>query len=1163
MEECWDTDGTTYVAYVQQTEQSAYYSPDNQYNNSSNQYNEYVQDERQQYSSENSYGNNSGSGRPRQNDRTFSSRGRNTFSRDGNDRNSRSNEESLEIQIDSSYVGRVIGRGGSKIQELQDESGAQIKILKESESNGCTSVKLTGSSDAREKAREMIEELTNDVGRMSKSKSSYGYNSGSQNYTNATFSGGNSAGWQNDSTNGEGNTFNDESLDIQIDSSYVGKVIGRGGSKIQELQEESGAQIKILRESEANGCTSIKLTGSTEARERAKTLIEELTTDSSRMSTNRSDYGYNGGSQNDTNVNFYGGNNSGWQNESPREEARYQRNISNEESLEIRINSSYIGKVIGRGGSKIQELQEESGAQIKIVQESESDGCTSVKLTGSAQACEKAKTMIEELTTDFGRMSTNRSNYGCNNTDSQSSVQENYHTGYQNNSANIEDSDEMVIKIESNYIGRIIGRGGSKIQELQDESGAQIKILKESEADGCTSVKLTGSAEAREAAKTMIEELASDGGRMSINRSNYGFNNSGLQNNSNVNSYGSNSGNWRNDSANQDAPNRINISNGETSVIQIDSTYVGRVIGRGGSKIQELQDESGAQIKILKDSEADGCTSVKLTGSDEAREKAKVMIEELTTDVGRMSSNRSNYGFNSAGSQNNTYGDNSSGWPNDSADGPVPDGINTFIDWDALKVQSDEARKRKLAALPPLKKDFYREDPAVAAMSKAEVQAFWAANNNISVINVEENDNKPIPNPVSTFHQAFQDYPELLTELSKQGFQKPSPIQCQAWPIILSGHDMIGIAQTGTGKTIAFLFPALVHIVGQITPREKRIGPSVVIMAPTRELAQQIEVEAKKYKYRGITSVCIYGGGSRRNQVNVVTKGVDIIIATPGRLNDLVMNKIVDVSGVTYLVLDEADRMLDLGFEPQIRKIVMDIRPDRQTIMTSATWTSEIQDLSERYLTKPFKVNVGALDLAAVHTVTQEIVFADDEDRRDILNDFLASMGPEDKVIVFVERKAVADDLSSDLLLRGVECQSIHGDREQCDREQALDDLKTGYVRILIATDVASRGLDIKDITHIFNMYFPRNIEEYVHRVGRTGRAGRTGTAISIFTRQDWMHAENFIKILEEAEQEVPEELYKMADRYRAWKQKKMAEDAQGRGMRRGGGGGGGGRRRF
>uniref|UniRef100_A0A2L2Y758 RNA helicase n=1 Tax=Parasteatoda tepidariorum TaxID=114398 RepID=A0A2L2Y758_PARTP len=582
----------------------------------------------------------------------------------------------------------------------------------------------------------------------------------------------------------------------------------------------------------------------------------------------------------------------------------------------------------------------------------------------------------------------------------------------------------------------------------------------------------------------------------------------------------------------------------------IDSNKVGKVIGRGGSKIQELQTESGARIKVLRDdgNSMDG-TTVRITGSQESRDAAKKLIEDLTTDFQRFSTDSSARSGERSAYSDSSYADS------------APNGTTTFIDWDKIGQECEEARKRKLASLPPIIKMFYSEDPSVTAMSKKAVHEFRMMNNNISVNKVNEDDDRPTPNPVTTFKHAFHPYPELLEELQKQNFKTPSPIQSQAWPILLNGYDMIGIAQTGTGKTIAFLFPALIHIVGQVTPRSQRVGPTCLILAPTRELAQQIESEAKKYTYHDIKCVCIYGGGSRRNQIGVVTKGVDIVIATPGRLNDLVMNKIIDVTGVTYLVLDEADRMLDMGFEPQIRKIVIDIRPDRQTVMTSATWTSEIQHLAARYMTNPFKVNVGALDLAAVHSVTQEIVFAEDEDRREILEEFIGNMGSGDKVIVFVERKCIADDLSSDLLLRGVSLQSIHGDREQCDREQALDDLKTGAVRILIATDVASRGLDIKDITHVFNMYFPRNIEEYVHRVGRTGRAGNTGHAISIFTRQDWMHAGALVKILEEADQFVPDELYEMSKRYKAWKMKKQAEEEAYGGRRSRGGGGG--RRRF
>ncbi|CAL7939654.1 unnamed protein product [Xylocopa violacea] len=561
----------------------------------------------------------------------------------------------------------------------------------------------------------------------------------------------------------------------------------------------------------------------------------------------------------------------------------------------------------------------------------------------------------------------------------------------------------------------------------------------------------------------------------------------------------------------------------EKLVIRIDTEKVGKLIGKSGSNIRELQDKTGTRIYVDR-STGNDTTGVTIVGCTEAQEQAKNLIEESLSDPpypGQQSQNEHN-------------------------DQNKPEIDFTNFDWSQANKQCDEYRKEKWSKCTPIVKNFYNEHPAVANMTKEQVAHIRKSNNNIEVkfmFDEKESDSEQlsIPNPIETFEQAFESYPEILEEIRKQGFTKPSPIQCQAWPILLSGQDLIGIAQTGTGQPI---------------PRSERNGPNVLVMAPTRELALQIEKEVNKYSYHGIKAVCVYGGGNRKEQVNIVTKGVEIVIATPGRLNDLVEANILNIASITYLVLDEADRMLDMGFEPQIRKTLLDVRPDRQTVMTSATWPQGVRRLAQSYMKNPIQVFVGSLDLATVHTVMQKIYIISEEEKSDMMYQFFRGMAPTDKVIVFFGKKTRVDDVASDLALQSVSCQSIHGGREQADREQALEDLKTGEVQILLATDVASRGIDIEDVTHVLNYDFPRDIEEYVHRVGRTGRAGRTGESITFMTRRDWSHAKELIHLLEEAQQEIPEELYQMADRHDAWKEKRANEKQLER-LDRGGGGSG------
>ncbi|XP_030573519.1 probable ATP-dependent RNA helicase DDX43 [Drosophila novamexicana] len=657
--------------------------------------------------------------------------------------------------------------------------------------------------------------------------------------------------------------------------------------------------------------------------------------------------------------------------------------------------------------------------------------------------------------------------------------------------------------------------------------------------------------------------------------------------------------NKRRDNYERDGNSHVKIAaeHAFSESLKISTDMVGRVIGRGGSNIARIQNEFTVRINVDKvDLLVKVSGNFQLNVSDAVNEIRKHISgkggggggagygrsneggygqsdgggggygRSHGAGYGRFDEGVDDYGHSNhksnGGGQSNYEFTASAARPETAADGD----LTGTIDWEGLNKASKIAEAARWAKCPKLIKDFYKELPEVANLSEAEVARIRMENNNISVSHVfeakEGESPTPIPNPVWTFEQCFAEYPDLLGEIQKQGFAHPSPIQSQAWPILLKGHDMIGIAQTGTGKTLAFLLPGMIHTEYQSTPRGTRGGANVLVLAPTRELALQIEMEVKKYSFRQMKAVCIYGGGNRNMQISDVERGAEIIICTPGRLNDLVQAGVVNVSSITYLVLDEADRMLDMGFEPQIRKVLLDIRPDRQTIMTSATWPPGVRRLAQSYMKDPIQVCVGSLDLAATHSVKQVIeLLEDDRDKFHALKSFVKNMSKTDKIIVFCGRKARADDVSSDLSLDGFATQCIHGNRDQSDREQAIADIKSGIVRILIATDVASRGLDIEDITHVINYDFPRNIEEYVHRVGRTGRAGRLGTSISFITRDDWGIAKELITILEEAAQEVPEELRHMSKRFAAMKQRRAAEGGAVGG--RAGGRGGGRRDRY
>lgn len=349
----------------------------------------------------------------------------------------------------------------------------------------------------------------------------------------------------------------------------------------------------------------------------------------------------------------------------------------------------------------------------------------------------------------------------------------------------------------------------------------------------------------------------------------------------------------------------------------------------------------------------------------------------------------------------------------------------------------------------------------------------------------------------------------------------------------MSGRDMVGIASTGSGKTLAYILPAIVHINAQPAVRQGD-GPVALILAPTRELAMQIHAEAEKFgKYAQIRSTCIYGGASKGPQTRELSAGVEICIATPGRLLDMLNENRTNLRRVTYLVMDEADRMLDMGFEPQIRKIVDQIRPDRQTLMWSATWPKEVQGLARDFLKDSIQVNIGSMEISANIRVTQKILICSPYDKMRLLIGELSKIlaNPEPgKIIVFTAKKVTADEVSAALVRDRFPAVALHGNKSQNERDWVMRQFKSGTSEILVATDVAARGLDVKEINYVINFDLPKGIEDYVHRIGRTGRAGKYGTAISFFSvSEDAKLANDLVKILEEAKQEVPPEIRAMS----------------------------------
>ncbi|WVZ50719.1 hypothetical protein U9M48_001947 [Paspalum notatum var. saurae] len=409
-----------------------------------------------------------------------------------------------------------------------------------------------------------------------------------------------------------------------------------------------------------------------------------------------------------------------------------------------------------------------------------------------------------------------------------------------------------------------------------------------------------------------------------------------------------------------------------------------------------------------------------------------------------------------------------------------------------------------------------------------------------------ETSGQEVPPPVSTFAEI--DLGDALNQnIRRCGYVRPTPVQRHAIPISLAGRDLMACAQTGSGKTAAFCFPIISGIMrGPPVARPQRGGgmgmrtacPSALILSPTRELSMQIHEEARKFSYQtGVRVVVAYGGAPITNQLRDLERGVDILVATPGRLVDLLERARVSLQSIRYLALDEADRMLDMGFEPQVRRIVeqMDMPPPgvRQTMLFSATFPKEIQRMASDFLENYIFLAVGRVG-SSTDLIAQRVEFVQEADKRSHLMDLLHAQrdtGKQTLTLVFVETKRGADSLESWLCMNGFPATSIHGDRNQQEREYALRSFKSGQTPILVATDVAARGLDIPDVAHVVNFDLPNDIDDYVHRIGRTGRAGKSGLATAFFNDNNSSLARSLAELMQESNQEVPAWLSRYAAR--------------------------------
>jgi ATP-dependent RNA helicase DDX46/PRP5 len=483
-------------------------------------------------------------------------------------------------------------------------------------------------------------------------------------------------------------------------------------------------------------------------------------------------------------------------------------------------------------------------------------------------------------------------------------------------------------------------------------------------------------------------------------------------------------------------------------------------------------------------------------------------------------------------------------------------------DADDVLAIANKKKKKEIPAVDhakveyePFRKMFYHEPAHLAEMSEEETANLRLELDGIKVRGLD------IPKPVQKWAEVGLGV-QTLDVVERLGYESLTSIQAQAIPSVMAGRDVIGVAKTGSGKTMAFLIPMFRHIKDQ-RPLENMEGPISLIMTPTRELATQIHKDCKPFlKALGLRAVCAYGGAPIKDQIADLKRGAEIVVCTPGRMIDLLAanaGRVINLRRVTYVVLDEADRMFDMGFEPQVMKIMANVRPDRQTVLFSATFPRNMEALARKTLKKPVEIVVGGKSVVAPE-ITQIVEVRNEDQKFFRLLELLGNLYEDDanedaRALIFVDRQESADNLLKELMRKGYPCMSIHGGKDQIDRDSTIEDFKAGIFPVLVATSVAARGLDVKQLKLVVNYDAPNHLEDYVHRAGRTGRAGNTGTAVTFLTEEQDRYSVDIAKALKQSGQEIPEPVQKLVDGFlekvKAGKEKAMASGFGGKGLER------------